>query len=98
MAWQTSPGFGGQSQVRFFRTVKAEIAIGDEKKEGLRTMTTAVCKAATILGVREELLSELLALINTTSGATPLKSTSYLSTEEREIMLGNLMNEYSRKL
>ena len=34
-------------------------------------MTTAVCKAANILGMREELLNELLVLINMTSGARP---------------------------
>lgn len=61
-------------------------------------MTTAVCKAATILGVREELLSELLTLINSTSGAAAARSASYLSSEEREVMLGQLMDEYSRRL
>lgn len=59
-------------------------------------MTTAVCKAATILGVREELLSELLTLIHTTSG--PIRSDSFLSHEERESMMGQLIDEYSHKL
>ena len=59
-------------------------------------MTTAVCKAATILGMREELLSELLTLINTTSG--PLRSDNFLSHEECESMMGELIDEYSHKL
>lgn len=60
-------------------------------------MTTAVCQAATILGVRAELLSELLMLIDTTSGPAAPRSSRFLSAEEREVMMGQLMDEYNRK-
>lgn len=61
-------------------------------------MTTAVCKAATILGMREELLNELLTLINTTSGAIRLDSAPTLSQEECALMMDALIDEYSRKV
>lgn len=61
-------------------------------------MSTAVCKAANILGMREELLNELLTLINTNSGAIRFNPVTNLSSEECELMMDSLIYEYSNKL
>ena len=60
-------------------------------------MTTAVCKAANILGMREELLNELLVLINMTSGTRPRYSTMGHSVEHYAYMTESLIDEYSKK-
>ena len=61
-------------------------------------MKTAVCQAANILGMREELLNELLTLINTTSGTVRPHLTHNLSQEESSLMMDALIDEYSNKL
>ena len=61
-------------------------------------MTTAVCQAANILGMREELLNELLTLINTTSGPARPHQARNFSQEESELMMDTLIDEYSNKL
>ena len=60
-------------------------------------MTTAVCKAANILGMREELLSELLVLINMTSGAQSRTTRMVQSAELFAAMTEPLIDEYSKK-
>ena len=60
-------------------------------------MTTAVCKAANILGLREELLSELLVLINMTSGTQPRTSRMVQSAELFAAITEPLIDEYSKK-
>ncbi len=60
-------------------------------------MTTAVCKAANILGMREELLNELLVLINMTSGVRPHTARAAHSAEHYAFMTEPLIDEYSRK-
>ncbi len=60
-------------------------------------MTTAVCKAANILGMREELLNELLVLINMTSGAHPYTTRIGQSAEKYALMTEPLIDEYSTK-
>ena len=61
-------------------------------------MTTAVCKAANILGMREELLNELLTLINMPLGSAPFKKSIGLSPKECALMMDSLIDEYSEKL
>jgi hypothetical protein len=60
-------------------------------------MTTAVCKAANILGMREELLNELLVLINMTSGARPHTARPAHSAEHYALLTEPLIDEYSKK-
>ena len=60
-------------------------------------MTTAVCKAANILGLREELLTELLVLINMTSGTQPLATRMVQSAELFAAITEPLIDEYSKK-
>jgi hypothetical protein len=60
-------------------------------------MTTAVCKAANILGMREELLNELLVLIHMTSGVYPHTFRFTQSVEQYAAMTDDLIDEYSRK-
>lgn len=60
-------------------------------------MTTAVCKAANILGMREELLSELLVLIKMTSGEQHQTVRRLQSAELFAAVTEPLMDEYSRK-
>ena len=61
-------------------------------------MTTAVCQAANILGMHEELLSELLTLINTTSGPIRPSLARNFSQEEHALMMDTLIDEYNNKL
>jgi len=61
-------------------------------------MTTAVCQAADILGVRRELLNEMMVLINMTSGAKPKHPEKNLSSQQIELMLDDLIDEYCRKI
>ena len=61
-------------------------------------MSTAVCKAANILGMREELLNELLILINMTSGNSSHNLGRNLSFEERALLMDSLIDEYSNKV
>jgi hypothetical protein len=60
-------------------------------------MTTAVCKAANILGLREELLSELLVLINMTSGVQLRTPRMIQSAEMFAAITEPLIDEYSKK-
>ncbi len=60
-------------------------------------MTTAVCKAANLLGMREELLTELLVLIDMTSGARACNAGRRESYELFVAMTEPLIDEYSRK-
>ncbi len=61
-------------------------------------MTTAVCQAADILGVRRELLNEMLILIDMTSGAKPQNHEKNLSSQQIALMLDDLIDEYCRKI
>ena len=60
-------------------------------------MTTAVCKAANVLGMREELLNELLVLINMTSGARLHAARLAHTAEHYAFMTDPLVDEYSTK-
>ena len=60
-------------------------------------MTTAVCKAANILGMREEHLNELLVLINMTSGTYQGIPESVHSPRHYALMTDSLVDEYSQK-
>lgn len=61
-------------------------------------MTTAVCQAADILGVRRELLNEMMILINMTSGVKPQNHEKNLSSAQVTLLLDDLIDEYCRKL
>lgn len=61
-------------------------------------MTTAVCEAANILGMREELLNELLTLINTPLEFASVKISAGLTPLESALLMDSLIDEYSSRL